>query len=904
MECVNCGKDYQAIQKFCTSCGSSVQVDSDRIGSHSPEGLLEELRSISFSIRTLASFVRSGDTVAIDITERLRFRRESLLKKFNEVASEAYVSTTPIHLSYLENVLRASGLSDLEIDSYISQELEPVSQSKDQKTLEHRGGYSISNNLLPALLLLGVLLLAASSLVLLVTLWSDFSWIVKQIILLVQMVSFIAAGHFMKYKQKLHYSGLALVTLGAVWGLFNAGAIAYEFIGTRGEIIVPGIALAIDLPAHGWILISSVSFFIWIVLSSFYKGHVLINGTAIFFVASMGLLPSVLGTTWHWGLGSAALASSLVTFFSTMSLRFGIGIGKAGDYLFWTSQIILPVTFFVFLQEWTDDRISLYCSSIIFIAAALTSVVVVKLKPSGEFAFYRYGCVTSFVLALGSFVFESGLVQGEWFGVFIALTALGCAVLMILVSRRELVSSDWSITLGYCTLALSVIASLWPEFSQFSKGATLLLAGGSLWVSAFELSNKKLLLFTGMPIAIGGLLLIDLLLEGQNLDNYELAWSVFGIALAGQLGSFVGLRVAEKFFLPLLSASVAFSLAAVTISGWGDWANWEGLFMCITFFCICVFLIRIRQQKIIGVAVLFWLTAAGGFAMGMMGLSFVERSVGWAIESLLLMWLNQSIAHIGVLRKLFSNRFWNGLIEQASLRLSWFALGYVILVLVGGSFDSDTFGNSNISMLAITFSIVGVSYVGTSIMKKSHTLAYVGFVLLLFGWIVQAIDWRIGQAQIYAIPVGLYLFGVAHWERLKLSPQKYQDAYFIDQTSTENENGVMWSPFVEVLALLLVGGSAFIQSVTQKPEWVYALLLGIEGVLILIWGSVSRSRILFVGGVLIFAINVIYQLTSLLSHLGGAMVGVIFGSLIIVLVVLAERFRGKLSLLVDRFTKN
>ena len=902
MECVNCGKDYQAIQKFCTSCGSSVQVDSDRIGSHSPEGLFKELRSISFSISTLASFVRSGDTVAIDITERLRFRRESLLKKFNEVASEAHVSTTPIHLSYLENVLRAAGLSDLEIDSYISQELEPVSQSKDQKTLENRGFYSISNNLLPALLLLGVLLLAASSLVLLVTLWSDFSWIVKQIILLVQMVCFIGAGHFMKYKQKLHYSGLALVTLGAVWGLFNAGAIAYEFIGARGEIIVPGIALAIDLPAHGWILISSVSFFIWIVLSSFYKGHVLINGTAIFFVASMGLLPSILGTTWHWGLGSAALASSLVTFFSTMSLRFGIG--KAGDYLFWTSQIILPVTLLVFLQEWADDRISLYCSSIIFIAAALTSVVVVKLKPSGEFAFYRYGCIGFLVLALGTFVFESRLVQDEGVGFFIALTALGCGVLMTLVSRRELVSSDWSITLGYSVLALSVIAFLWPEFSQFSKGFTLFIAGGSFWISAFELSNKKLLLFTGIPIAIGGLLLIDLFLERQNLGNYELAWLVFGTALAGQLGSFVGLRVAEKFFLPILSASVVFSLAAITISGWGDWANWEGLFMCITFFCICVFLIRIRQQKIIGVAVLFWLTAAGGFAMGMMGLSFVERSVGWAIESLLLMWLNQSIAHIGVLRKLFSYRFWNDLIEQASLRLSWFALGYVILVLVGGSFDSDTFGNSNISMLAITFSIVGVSYVGTSIMKKSHTLAYVGFVLLLFGWIVQAIDWRIGQAQIYAIPVGLYLFGVAHWERLKSSPQKYQDAYFIDQTSTENENGVMWSPFVEVLALLLVGGSAFIQSVTQEPEWVYALLLGIEGVLIVIWGSVSRSRILFVGGVLIFAIDVIYQVTSLLSHLGGAMVGVIFGSLIIVLVVLAERFRGKLSILVDRFTKN
>ena len=901
MECVNCGRGHQETQKFCTSCGARLQSESDQIGSHSLEGLLEELRSISFSVRTLAPFVGSGDTFAIDITERLIFRRESLLKKFNEVAADAHVSTTPKHRSYLENLLKTSGLSNLEIDGYLTKELTPYSRSKVRNNVKNKGFYSFSDNLFPALLLLGVLLLAVSSLVLLVTLWSDFSWIVKQIILLVQMVAFIAAGHFMKYKLQLHYSGLALVTLGAVWGLFNSGAIAYEFIGARGEIIIPGIALAIDLPAHGWILISSVSFLIWTVLSSFYKGHVLINGAAIFFVASMGLLPPILGTTWHWGLGSAALASSVVTFFSSMSMRFGIG--KPGDYLFWTSQIILPATFLVFLQEWADDRISLYCSSIIFIAAALTSVVVVKLKPSGEFAFYRYGCIAFLILALGTFVFESRLVQDEWFGVFIALTALGCAILMTLVSRRKFVSSDWSITLGYCVLAISVIAFLWPEFSQFSKGFTLFIAGGSFWIAAFELSNKKLLLFTGIPIAIGGLLLIDLLLERQNLGNYELAWLVFGTALVGQLGSFVGLRVAEKFFLPLLSASVVFSFAAVTISGWGDWANWEGLFMCITFFCICMFLIRIRQQKIIGVAVLFWLTAAGGFAMGMMGLSFVERSIGWAIESLLLMWLNQSIAYIGVFRKLFPNRFWNDLMEQASLRLSWFALGYVILVLVGGSFDSDTFGSSNMSMLAITFSIVGVSYVGTSIMKKSHTLAYVGFVLLLFGWIVQAIDWRIGQAQIYAIPVGLYLFGVAHYERLKSSSQKYQDAYFIDRTSSENENGVMWSPFVEVLALLLVGGSAFIQSVTQEPEWIYALLLGIEGVLIVIWGSVSRSKILFVGGVLIFALDVIYQVTSLLSYLGGAMVGVIFGALIIVLVVLAERFRGKLSLIIDRFTK-
>ena len=134
MECVNCGKDYQAIQKFCTSCGSSVQVDLDQTGSHSLEELFKELRSISFSIRTLAPFVRSGDTVAIDITERLRFRRESLLKKFNEVALETHVSATPIYRSYLENVLRVAGLSDLEINSYLESLFFPVTKrSKTQK---------------------------------------------------------------------------------------------------------------------------------------------------------------------------------------------------------------------------------------------------------------------------------------------------------------------------------------------------------------------------------------------------------------------------------------------------------------------------------------------------------------------------------------------------------------------------------------------------------------------------------------------------------------------------------------------------------------------------------------------------------------------------------------------------
>ena len=79
------------------------------------------------------------------------------------------------------------------------------------------------------------------------------------------------------------------------------------------------------------------------------------------------------------------------------------------------------------------------------------------------------------------------------------------------------------------------------------------------------------------------------------------------------------------------------------------------------------------------------------------------------------------------------------------------------------------------------------------------------------------------------------------------------------------------------LAIIVMGGNAFIQSMTQNPEWIYALLLGLEGIAFVIWSGVVKSKTLLFGGIIIFVANILYQITSLLLTFGGAIAGISIG---------------------------
>ena len=93
--------------------------------------------------------------------------------------------------------------------------------------------------------------------------------------------------------------------------------------------------------------------------------------------------------------------------------------------------------------------------------------------------------------------------------------------------------------------------------------------------------------------------------------------------------------------------------------------------------------------------------------------------------------------------------------------------------------------------------------------------------------------------QAYAIPVGLYLLGIAFFERRR-------------------SRGTL-PVFIEIAAVLLLVGSSFLQSVIDEPGWAYALLLGVESILLVLWGVVNRTKVSFIGGIVAFVVNVLYQ---------------------------------------------
>jgi hypothetical protein len=185
----------------------------------------------------------------------------------------------------------------------------------------------------------------------------------------------------------------------------------------------------------------------------------------------------------------------------------------------------------------------------------------------------------------------------------------------------------------------------------------------------------------------------------------------------------------------------------------------------------------------------------------------------------------------------------------------------------------------------------------------------------LIGWVIQAIDWELGQAQIYAIPVGLYFLIISYLERQRLVKDNQKPELFLvgvtglgipffDEDDVRDSADLFpIGGLLEGLAIVVMGGTAFIQSMTQNPEWIYALLLGLEGIAFVVWSGVVKSKTLLFGGIIIFVVNLLYQITSLLMTFGGAVAGISIGLIILISVLAAERFKDRIGRLVSYATK-
>ena len=237
---------------------------------------------------------------------------------------------------------------------------------------------------------------------------------------------------------------------------------------------------------------------------------------------------------------------------------------------------------------------------------------------------------------------------------------------------------------------------------------------------------------------------------------------------------------------------------------------------------------------------------------------------------------------------------------------SWVTLFCAIFVLIVSFFSDDVFGEPWVLSVSITMAILGASYIGESFINQQEKHYYLGTTILLIGWVIQAIDWELGQAQIYAIPVGLYFLIISYLERQRLLKDDQDPEFgmpFFNQDDMKDPADLLAiGGLLDGLAIIVMGGTAFIQSMTQNPEWIYALLLGLEGIAFVIWSGVVKSKTLLFGGIIIFVANILYQITSLLLTFGGAIAGISIGVIILVAVLGVERFKDRITRLVDYST--
>jgi hypothetical protein len=145
-------------------------------------------------------------------------------------------------------------------------------------------------------------------------------------------------------------------------------------------------------------------------------------------------------------------------------------------------------------------------------------------------------------------------------------------------------------------------------------------------------------------------------------------------------------------------------------------------------------------------------------------------------------------------------------------------------------------------MAVSVMAILGLLYLAYALTERRLVVSYGAVGLLLGSWSVEwLLVWGQREVQFYAIPASLYLLGVGY---LEWSWGKRSLARWIDRA-----------------ALLLLLGSSFWQSLGDEG-WIYALLMGAEGLAIVWWGSARRLRRFLYAGVAGVTLGVAGQLVE------------------------------------------
>ncbi len=172
------------------------------------------------------------------------------------------------------------------------------------------------------------------------------------------------------------------------------------------------------------------------------------------------------------------------------------------------------------------------------------------------------------------------------------------------------------------------------------------------------------------------------------------------------------------------------------------------------------------------------------------------------------------------------------------------------------------------TMAIRTFAILGLFYLAAAVVENRPRLSYFALMMLLVAWgLWLLLTQNSRELQLYALPASLYLLAVGWMEWIY---GRREIARWIDIT-----------------AVFLLFGSAFWQSFGEYGGW-YALLMIIEGLLIVWLGSYRRLRRLLYAGVAGVVTAVVGQLIEPLFALNTFAL-LILGAALVALGISLER---------------
>jgi len=165
----------------------------------------------------------------------------------------------------------------------------------------------------------------------------------------------------------------------------------------------------------------------------------------------------------------------------------------------------------------------------------------------------------------------------------------------------------------------------------------------------------------------------------------------------------------------------------------------------------------------------------------------------------------------------------------------------------------------------------GLFFVVSAMLHRWRQLGYIAVGMLLASWMLHVFYIRqldsLRYIQWYIIPVGVYLLSISFLEY--------------------HENNKSFARWIDYLAMALMIGSLFWQTILFG--WIYALLLGGEGLAAMLWGSARRlRRFLYVGMIGVVSATVGQLINSLWSINQWVVFGII-GLMLVFLAVMVER---------------